>query len=500
MKIRNAVLLGVVLMFFGMPVFAQGGSSEVSLDYSYIRGHANKSLVDPFNLNGAGGSYVYFFNDWIGIKAEFEGYGSTTQFYSTPVGTLQTSGNLFTYMGGVEIKPTKHKFQPEGQILFGGAHTNLNANLASEEGLTGISPSNNGFAMVVGGGIDYKVSQHIGLRLGEFDYALSRLGNSVVGTNNQSSFRFQTGVFFTFGGTPKPPNAVTASCTVDPGSLMVDSNLPAMASAKGSDTYNLPLNYSWTATGGKVDGTGAQVRWDSTGVAPGTYTLTARVDDGHTANTSCSADVTINPKPVPPPPTMSCSTDRSSLMVGERATITATVNDQTGTPLTYQWQSSGGQVVGTGSSVQLDTTGLSAGDYTVTGRVANGSGGAADCSATVTVQAPPAAPQASKIGSCTFKSGSAKVDNVCKRTLDDVAVRLQNDPKATIVLVGYSDPKERKADTVAKDRGDSASEYLSKTKGIADSRSSSRTAAGAEGAGTDNYRVDIFFVPDGATY
>ena len=302
---------------------------------------------------------------------------------------------------------------------------------------------------------------------------------------------------------PKPtapvPNMVSAECSVDQSSIMADSNQPVMASVKSSNTHGLPMNYSWTATGGKVEGTGPQARWDSTGVAAGTYTITARVDDGHGASSSCSSDVTVNPKPNPPP-TMSCSVDRSSVLAGERATVTASVNDQTNTPLTYTWQSNGGQIVGTGSSVQLDTTGLAAGDYVVTGRVANGNGGAADCTATVTVQAPPAAPEASKIGTCNFKSGSAKVDNVCKRTLDDVAVRLQNDPKATVVLVGYSDPKERKADTVAKDRGDNASGYLSKTKGIADSRVTSRTAAGTEGAGNDNYRVDIMFVPDGATY
>jgi len=298
---------------------------------------------------------------------------------------------------------------------------------------------------------------------------------------------------------PRVPDVVTASCSVDPSSIMAESGTAAQASARASDTYSLPLNYTWSSTGGKVDGTGPQVRWDSTGVAAGTYTLTASVDNGRGVSSSCSADITVQPKPNPPP-TMSCSVDRSSVLVGERATITAAVNDQTGTPLTYTWQSNGGQIVGTGSSVQLDTTGLSAGDYTVTGRVENTKGGAADCNATVTVQAPPAAPQASKIGSCDFKSGSSKVDNVCKRTLDDVAVRLQNDPKAMVVFVGYSDPKERNADAVARDRGDNASKYLSQTKGVADSRTSSRTAAGTEGAGQDNYRVDIFFVPDGATY
>jgi outer membrane protein OmpA-like peptidoglycan-associated protein len=302
---------------------------------------------------------------------------------------------------------------------------------------------------------------------------------------------------------PKPkkaPNAVSAACSVDGSSVMADSNQAVMASVKSSNTYAFPMNYSWTATGGKVDGTGPQARWDSTGVAPGTYTISARVDDGHGASASCSSDVTVNPKPVPPPPTMSCSADPSSVQVGGRSTVTATANNSTGTALTYTWQANSGQVVGTGASVQFDSTGLAAGDYTVTGRVTNGNGAAADCSATVSVQAPPPAPQASKIGSCNFKAGSSKVDNVCKRVLDDAAVRLQNDPKATVVLIGYADPSEKKPDTLSKARGDNTSQYLSKTKGVAESRTQSRTAAGTAGAGQENYRVDVMFVPDGATF
>ena len=313
---------------------------------------------------------------------------------------------------------------------------------------------------------------------------------------------------FVFGGAwtyriPKPreaPNAVTAECSVDGSPVVEGSNQAVTASAKASNIQGLPMNYSWMITSGKVDGTGAQVRWDSTGVGPGTYTIHAKVDDGKGVSASCSSDVMVNPKPSPPPPTMSCLADPSSVQAGGRSTVTATVNDSTGTPLTYTWQANSGQIVGTGASVQFDSSGLGAGDYTVTGRVANGGGGAADCTASVSVQEPPPAPQASKVGSCNFKPGSSKLDNVCKRLLDDAAVRLQNDPKATIVLIGYADPSEKKPDIVSKARGENASQYLSKEKGVAESRMQPRNGAGTAGGGQENYRMDIVFVPDGASY
>jgi hypothetical protein len=69
-----------------------------------------------------------------------------------------------------------------------------------------------------------------------------------------------------------------------------------------------------------------------------------------------------------------------------------------------------------------------------------------------------------------------------------------------VVLIGYSDPAEKKADTLSKARGDNASTYLSKEKNVDASRTQSRTAAGTAGAGQENYRVDVMFVPDGATF
>ncbi|HEX8247574.1 MAG TPA: hypothetical protein VF599_05275 [Pyrinomonadaceae bacterium] len=40
------------------------------------------------------------------------------------------------------------------------------------------------------------------------------------------------------------------------------------------------LTYNYVVTGGKIVGTGAKVVWNLSGVKPGTYTITAGVDDG----------------------------------------------------------------------------------------------------------------------------------------------------------------------------------------------------------------------------
>jgi outer membrane protein OmpA-like peptidoglycan-associated protein len=103
------------------------------------------------------------------------------------------------------------------------------------------------------------------------------------------------------------------------------------------------------------------------------------------------------------------------------------------------------------------------------------------------------------VSACDFAPGSARSDNVCKRNLDDVAVRLQSDPRSKVVLVGYADPKEARAAKLAGERATSGQKYL-QDKGVDASRVEVRTAAGEAGAGQENRRVDIVFVPDGASY
>jgi outer membrane protein OmpA-like peptidoglycan-associated protein len=100
---------------------------------------------------------------------------------------------------------------------------------------------------------------------------------------------------------------------------------------------------------------------------------------------------------------------------------------------------------------------------------------------------------------CAFgKPLSTRIDNVCKRILDDVALRLQSEPRASAVIIGYSDPREARAAKVAGDRATNGVKYLGE-KGIDASRVSTRTGSGQAGA-EQNRRIDVIFVPEGATY
>jgi outer membrane protein OmpA-like peptidoglycan-associated protein len=346
------------------------------------------------------------------------------------------------------------------------------------------------------------VDNIIGFRLYAWKWAALDMGYryslDLTNHRDRNGFVIKVGVAH-WPAKPLPPDVVTATCGVDRSAVREGSADYITATAHATDANGFPLTYQWTATGGSIDGAGPYVRWNSGAVGAGNYTLTARVDNGAGKSASCSANVTLQPKPAPAAPTMTCMADRSTVLAGERAEITANVNDPSGTAIRFTWVANGGQIIGSGSIVQLDTSGLAPGTYTVTGRAENELHSACDCTAAVTVQAPAAAPQASKVSACDFASGSARSDNVCKRNLDDVAVRLQSDPRSKVVLVGFADPKEARAAKLAGERSASAQKYL-QDKGVDASRVEVRTAAGEAGAGQENRRVDIVFVPDGASY
>lgn len=187
--------------------FAIAQGNEAALNYSLMVYNPAKNLAGSRNLNGGGGSIVHNFGEYFAVKGEFEGYGSTTLTYHVPAtsGSIQltnafsTQANMFTYMFGPQVSTITSKGRIFGEALFGAAYTNAYVNLFKDAGVTGLSASNNGFAMAFGGGFDIPINQHLGLRPVQFDYLMTRYEWKPIGINNQSNFRYQAGIVLCWG-------------------------------------------------------------------------------------------------------------------------------------------------------------------------------------------------------------------------------------------------------------------------------------------------------------
>jgi Big-like domain-containing protein len=467
---------------------------EVGGMYNYMNIHPG-SPFEHFGSHGGSGSFTYNPSKWLGLTAEIGGLHYDRNVFPLTGSNSSVKGGLTTYLFGPRLNLRRFDhFVPFAEFLLGGAHAG--------EQFTGTS-GQSAFALATGGGVDVVITKYVAWRFAQLDYLMTNFSGTAVGGNaRQDNFRLGTGVVLRFGFPKAPPppanRAPVAACSANPTSVFAGSNDAVAVHVDASDPDNDPLTYTYTASGGAVQGTGPDARWSSSGLAPGTYTVNVKVDDGKGGSASCATDISVTEKPNRPP-TISCAPDRSPIMPGERATITSTASDPDGDPLTYSYTASGGQISGTGPQAQFDSTGLQAGSYKITCAVSDGKGGTADASTNVDVQQPPPAPQATKVGDCGYaKAGMSRFDNACKRVGDDVALRLKNDPTAKLVIVGFADPKEPNAAKLAATRAELAKKYLGE-KNIDASRITTRVGS-ASGTGAENRRVDFVIVPEGATY
>ena len=187
MKSKQVVSLFAVLFLFAVAASAQESAPKFDVFAGYSNLQANPGVhgVDAFHLNGGSASVAYNFNNWLGGVADFGGYTNGNVF-----GT-HASGTIGTYLFGPRVSYRHYRrITPFGEVLFGTAHANANA--------FGTTGSQNAFAMTVGGGVDYKLLDHVSIRPFQADYLLTRFGVGTAGTQNQNNVRISTGFVVRF--------------------------------------------------------------------------------------------------------------------------------------------------------------------------------------------------------------------------------------------------------------------------------------------------------------
>jgi outer membrane protein OmpA-like peptidoglycan-associated protein len=355
---------------------------EVGVGYSYVLFDPG-SPFDSFNNHGANGSFTYNASRYLGLTVEVSGYELSRNVNGNVKGSW--SNLLF----GPRLNLRRDYFVPFVEFLAGATHGGWQINGNQNQ---------NTFALAAGAGVDIVFNKWVAWRFAQIDYLMTNYsGPSVGGNARQDNFRIGSGLVVRFGfpqppSPPKPKVPPTASCSATPPSVFAESNDAVALHVTGNSPDSLPLTYSYTATGGAVEGTGPDARWNSSGVSIGSYTVTAKVDDGKGGTASCTADIRVEERPHRPP-TISCSAHPTSVKVGEHSTITCNGNSPDNLPLTYSYSTSGGQVTGNGTQAQFDSSGAQPGTYSVKGEVTDSRGDKADSSADVQVTQPAPPPE-----------------------------------------------------------------------------------------------------------
>lgn len=190
------------------------------------------------------------------------------------------------------------------------------------------------------------------------------------------------------------------------------------------------------------------------------------------------------------PPKISCTASPATIRVGETAMITCDASSPDNHALSIAFVANGGKLSANRNQATLDTTDTGPGPIAVRATAIDDRQLNATAVTTVNVEAAtPPPPTATKLNELEFKPNSAYVDNRSKAILDDVALKMQQDPQSTIVLTGSTE--ELETPKLAQQRSDNAKTYLTKSKGIDGQRV--QTKSGGTGR-----KVEIVSVPAGA--
>jgi outer membrane protein OmpA-like peptidoglycan-associated protein len=331
-------------------------------------------------------------------------------------------------------------------------------------------------------------------------------------------------VFMPMGCKKAPP--VTLTATAAPPAVYSGEPVTVTATAGSLSTKkNVKAVYTWSGT--DVTGNGSTATVDTTTLAPGPYTVNAKVEEfrgcglgwfcsdrtqHEVAGRSAEATATYTVKPLEPP-TVGCSASPSTIQPGETSTITAVGVSPQNRTLTYSYSAASGTISGNGATAEFNSAGAPAGPVAITCNVADDKNQTGTADTTVTIEAPYVAPvtHVQALSALSFeKERPTRVDNEAKAILDEIALDLQKQPDAKLVLVGEASAKERattareekmamhhhhvKAEDFAAQRAVNAKAYLVTEKGIDASRISVATGT------ADSQTVEEYLVPAGADF
>lgn len=204
-----------------------------------------------------------------------------------------------------------------------------------------------------------------------------------------------------------------------------------------------------------------------------------------TPSAAASAAATANP------PAITCTASPKTVRVGDSVNIACDVASADNRPVTVRFSSNSGKLTPNNNRATLDTSEATPGPINVRATALDDRDLSASAVTTVDVEAAPmAAPTATKLSDLEFAPNSARVDNRAKAMLDDVALRMEQNPNSTVLLAGAADTNE--TPKLAAQRAQNSTTYLTQSKGIDSKRIVNKISS------QHGRKVEVWSVPAGA--
>ncbi len=304
-------------------------------------------------------------------------------------------------------------------------------------------------------------------------------------------------------------NKHTVSCSVDvavqknkmaptiacaPAKVSVIEGKSVTLRASASDPNSDSLSYSWKVDGEDVTNDRTQFLLGTAGRSLGAHTVgvTATDVDGMTA--SCNFNVSIDRRPNKDP-SVALSLDKTNIYAGAQLTASAQGDDPDNDPLTYAWRMDGQARSETATRIKINTTGFAGGRHSVAVTVRDDRGATASDTKSFSVR--------EKV---TIQIDGMRLNNVAKARLDEIALKMQQNPQLKAVITGHTDDRgsEKANERIGLRRAEAVKDYQVKEHNIAASRTETRSAGESQSiadnktaAGRkENRRVEIeLFVP-----
>jgi opacity protein-like surface antigen len=211
MKVHVMALVAF-LAFAMMATASDVPRFETYFGWDWIQFNPDRAPVSSFTANGGSAQFVYNFAKGFGVT--FDAGAVSRDTLSGILSNRQTH-----FLVGPRYGFYNHsRFTPFGQILFGGSNGSVSLDVTDINQVPTVLPTANpiilpdnvsvrlqasrtAFAMMVGGGLDIRLTKHVTYRLFDTDYYLTRPASLITGQDvNKNNFRVTTGVNFTWGG------------------------------------------------------------------------------------------------------------------------------------------------------------------------------------------------------------------------------------------------------------------------------------------------------------